>query len=386
MSWLTTKATLQPVILYIQGRGMKNRVAAHSSFLFLFALFLFTLLLFTRVSQAADFPVSQVTRQSTPENYVADAVVEAVQQATVAAETSGRIKQVLFDVDDVVKKGDVLIRFNDRQQQANLNRANAQLNEAEARLTEANAEYKRVKSVFEKKLVPQSALDKASADLKAAKQRANAANASVKQAQEQLSYTVVKAPYDGIVVKRFVEVGEAARPGTPLMSGFSLEKLRATAIIPQAYVSTIRRIGKAHVYLEQPESMEPQDVVEVKKLSVFPYADPQSHGFKVRLQLPKDASNYYPGMWLKATFELGSKERLLVPIQAIVHRSEVTAVYVVGTDGKISFRQVRVGNVFAGNQREVLAGLSEGETVALDPVRAGVELKQQRSQQIHAEK
>jgi RND family efflux transporter MFP subunit len=355
------------------------------------------LLLIAEVSQAAEQPpageslnvsslmVSRVTRQSVPENYIADAVIEAVNQATIAAETSGRIKEVLFDVDDVVEKGDVLIRFSDREQRASLSRANAQLKEAEARLSEAEAEQKRVKGVFAKKLVPQSAMDKANADLKAAKQRVNAARASVKQAQEQLSYTEVKAPYAGIVVKRHVEVGETARPGTPLMSGFSLEKLRATAIVPQNYVETIREIGKARVYQDQPLSGQ-QDIVEAEKVSVFPYADPQSHGFKVRLQLPGNSTTYYPGMWIKAAFELGSKERLLVPAQAVVHRSEVTAVYVVAENGKVSFRQVRVGGLFPNkqfddNQREVLAGLHEGETVALDPVRAGVKLKEQRLRQ-----
>ena len=332
---------------------------------------------FIVAAQAAELEVGQVTRQAVPETYTADAVIEAVHQATVAAETSGRIKEVLFDVDDVVEKGDVLIRFSDREQRANLTKANAQLNETEARLAEADAEFKRVKSVFEKKLVPQSALDKANADLKAAKQRVNAAKASVKQAQEQLSYTEVKAPYPGIVVKRHVEVGETARPGKALMSGFSLEKLRATAVVPQAHVATIRHVGKANIYLEE------TNIVEAQKVSVFPYADPQSHGFKVRLELASDIGNIYPGMWVKAAFELGSKERLLVPAQAVGHRSEVTAVYVI-KDGRVSFRQVRVGNTYvvdnqADNQREILSGLNEGETVALNPVAAGVKLKEQRS-------
>lgn len=309
-----------------------------------------------------------------PEVYVADAVIEAVQQATVAAETSGRIKSINFDVDDVVSKGDILIHFTDTEQRANLAKAEASLKEAEARLKEAEAEHERVKSVYAQKLVAKSAMDKADADLKAAKERVRAAQASVAQAKEQLQYTVVRAPYAGIVTKRLVEVGESARPGTPLMTGFSLEQLRATASVPQSVVDAVRKHGQVTVYRENAQG---ESATVSRDITVYPYADAKSHRFTVRANLPKAAGGYYPGMFAKAAFVVGESEHLLVPAQAVVHRSEVTAVYVVAADGRIGFRQVRLGEKQADGMREILAGLVAGEEVALDPVSAGVALKQQ---------
>jgi RND family efflux transporter MFP subunit len=328
------------------------------------------------VAAAPAFDTATVERETLPEVYVADAVIEAVQQATVAAETSGRIKEINFDVDDVVNKGDVLLRFTDKEQRAGLARARAAQQEAEARLQQAEAEHTRVKSVYAKKLVAKSALDKAVADLKAARQRVNAAKAEVKQAQQQLEYTVVRAPYSGIVVKRLVEVGENARPGTPLMAGFSLEKLRATTSVPQSVMTAVRRHGRVTVSVDTPQG--PGQQLDSDQLTVYPYADPVSHSFSVRIQLPKVEGGLYPGMFAKAAFVVGEQAQLLVPAQAVVHRSEVTAVYVVDEQGRIGFRQIRVGAAVNGDRLAVLAGLTAGEQVALDPVRAGVMLKDQR--------
>jgi multidrug efflux pump subunit AcrA (membrane-fusion protein) len=83
-------------------------------------------------------------------------------------------------------------------------------------------------------------------------------------------------------------------------------------------------------------------------------------------------------MFVKVAFVTGEEQRLTLPGQAVVHRSEVTGVYVL-KDGAISFRQIRVGRPLANGDMVVLAGLEAGEEVALDPIRAGVMLKEKRA-------
>ena len=104
---------------------------------------------------AADRPelqTYQVHTEAMAEEWLTDAVVEAVNQSTLSAQTSGRITEILFDVDDFVNKGEVLIRFSDKEQKAALARANSQLNEAQARLEQADKEYARISAIYEKKL------------------------------------------------------------------------------------------------------------------------------------------------------------------------------------------------------------------------------------------
>jgi hypothetical protein len=81
-------------------------------------------------------------------------------------------------------------------------------------------------------------------------------------------------------------------------------------------------------------------------------------------------------MFVKVAFVVGDAERLLIPTRALLRRSEVTGVYVISTDGEVRLRQVRAGNTF-GDRTEILAGLSTGERIALDPVRAGIYVKSQ---------
>lgn len=315
-------------------------------------------------SPAAEPPldVAEAKVETVAREQLFDAVIEAVHQATVSAQTSGRILEVNFDVDDYVSKDDVIIRFRDKEQRA-------AVNAAQARFAEAEANFERMRGLLERKLVSKAEFDKAEAAVKAAR-------AALEQAQEQLEYTRVRAPYSGIVVQRHVEPGEMASPGQPLMTGLSLERLRATANVSQPYIDELRKRGQARVML--PVAGGGLKVVESRSVTVSPYADPKSHTFRVRVDLPEGPHGVYPGMFAKVAFAVGESQRLLIPSEAVVHRSEVTAVYVVGEEGNISFRQIRVGRERDG-KTAVLAGLSEGEKVALDPIRAGVYLKQSRA-------
>jgi RND family efflux transporter MFP subunit len=179
-----------------------------------------------------------------------------------------------------------------------------------------------------------------------------------------VSYTEIRAPYAGVVTERHVEVGESVRPGTPLISGLALESLRVNVDLPQSIVERVREIRKAAVYIGDRR-------IEASGVTIFPVAAPQSSTFRVRVELPPNSADLYPGMFVKTGFVIGEAERLLVPASALVERSEITAVYVVGVDGKPGLRQVRLGHRF-NDRVEVLAGLAPGERVALDPIAAGL--------------
>lgn len=329
---------------------------------------------------AEPLATAAATRHTVKDLFVTDARIEAVHQATVAAETTGRIKEILFDVDDLVAAGEVLLRFTDTEQRAQVARADAALREAEARLRESQEEHVRITQVYAQKLVAKAAMDKAEADLKAAQQRVAAAVAGVEQAKQQLEYTVVRAPYAGIVVERLVSVGERVGPGTPLMTGFSLHKLRASAHVPQSRVEAIRKHAQVAISLDTVDQPVP---VSGKAITIYPYADATAHTFTVRMELSSVPKGYYPGMFAKAAFVVGEKTSLFVPAASVVRRSEVTAVYVVNAQGQVGFRAVRTGRSQDG-QLEILAGLSEGELVALDPVLAGATLKAQRAAALSA--
>jgi len=306
-----------------------------------------------------------------PQEQILNGEVEATNQATISAQTGGVVEAILFDVDDYVEKGALIIRLRDTEQKARLSQAEADLKAAQALLEEAKDAHARIVKIYKKKLVARSQMDEAEAALKTAKARYESARAGLRQAKEQYGYTKIYAPYAGIVTARHVEVGETAQPGQALITGLSLNRLRVNVDVPQSLIEAVRKSGKAQVL----SAKKGAGSWVAEKLTVFPIADPATHTFKVRLDLPAGTAGLFPGMYVKVAFVVGSHRQLLIPAAAVVHRSEVAAVYVVTQDGQIMLRQVRPGREFGDGMMTILAGLDEGERVALDPVAAGIQVK-----------
>lgn len=299
--------------------------------------------------------------------YSAEAVVEAVRQSTVAAQIPGRIVDIRFDVGDYVKKGEVIVRIDERAASQAVAASEAQVSEAQAALANARAQYERSKQLLSQKFISQAALDQNEAAYKAAQARVAALLAGTSQAQTERSFATIVAPYSGIVSARHVELGEMAVVGKPLMTGFDPSTLRVVATVPQAEIAAIQAVRKARVEVPSQDTW-----VEVQQITIVPSADPRTHTTRVRLELPQDVRGVYPGVYARAHFVVGKAPKLLVPRAAIVRRSELTAVFVVDDKGAALLRQVRLGSAGDETAVEVLAGLKPGERVALEPVKAGM--------------
>lgn len=316
----------------------------------------------------------EVARMEVETEIAFDGVIEAINRATVSAQTSGRVTELPFDVGDYVEKGDVIARFTDAEQRARLDSAQAAVQLAQVQFEDAETQYNRIVDIYEKGLVARAEYDHAKTQYRSARANLDAAESNLREAGESVEHTVVRAPYSGIVVSREVDVGEMVAPGTQLMSGLSLENLRAVVEIPQQHIGPLRLHKKARVVFSD------GGFVEGAELRIPPGADANTHTFRVLVTLPPGEYEVFPGTLVKVAFVSGVEERLLVPADAIAQRGEVTGVYVVKPDNTIEFRYLRLGPVTPAKQRPVLAGLSAGERIALDPVAAAKAYRQQYAQ------
>ena len=294
---------------------------------------------------------SQATRE-----VVYDGVVEAIHQATVAAQTSGRIEELPVDVGDYVAKGDLIVRITDSEQKA-------RLASTEAQLVEAKANFARMEEMLAKKVIAKADFDRAQAAYKSAE-------ANWRQADEQLKYTRIHAPYAGIVVSRAVKLGETVAPGTPLMTGLSLEQLRVLVNIPQQHIGQVRQYKQARVQIA------PEQWLAAGELRIPPSADPQSQSFPVLVNLPQGDFNLFPGTLVKMAFAIGSEEQLRLPASALAQRGDLRGVYVIANQ-RLEFRQLRLGSIDSEQRLPVLAGLRAGEVIAADPVAAAAAYRAQ---------
>ena len=304
---------------------------------------------------ADSLPVVTVKPHAVDLLFPADAVVEAIQQATVGAQVPGRVLEVKADAGQAVQKGDVLMRI-DAREAAEAARA------AEAQFANARVNYERTKSLVAQKFMSTSALDKAKADFDAA--AANRAAAGASQ-----SHATILAPIAGVVARRHAELGDMAMPGTPLFTIYQPGGLRVTASIPQYRLKEMRSVKSARV-----EFPELGKWVEATAVQVLPTADAATHVSQVRVILPTmpDAT---PGMFSRVHFVTGQAEKLTVPASAVLRRGEVAAVYVQAADGRLSLRQLRLGDAVGKGEIEVLAGLASGDQVVTEPVKAAIQLK-----------
>lgn len=304
-----------------------------------------------------------------------DGVVEAVRRSDLAAQTAGRVTTVVVDVNDRVKQGDVLLRITAVEQDAGASAARAQLRASEASATEAEQTYRRYAALAGGQFVSKLQLDQVRAARDAAVAARDAARANVAQAAQQSQYTVVRAPFDGVVSRRDVEPGETVAPGTPLVGVYAPDALRIEVAVPQTAADAIRRDPRAHVRLPDGREVTPADVV------VFPAADVASHSVNVRILLPALDPPPAPGTTAKVVFVAGAiggtAVPLRIPASAVAQRGELSGAYVKQGD-RLLLRQLRLGSRI-GDQVEVISGLQPGEMVARDPVAALQALEAQRN-------
>ncbi len=299
--------------------------------------------------------------------YRVDGLVEATRQSTVSAQIGGRVKEVLFDIGDRVKQGQIIVRIDEREASQAVVGSQGQVLQAQANMQNAKATYERSKQLFAQKFISQAALDKALADYQAAQGQVAAIQANASQATLAHGYTSVVAPYGGVVASRMVEVGEMVMPGKPLMTGFDPVDLRVVVNVPQYKLTEVG--GQPDVRIEVPSLNR---WIKAASVTVQPVADARTHSTVVRVNLPDNESGIYPGMFVRAHFVTGKANKLVVPMSAVLRRGEVVAVYVMDDKGGRQLRQVRLGEAAADGMVEVLAGLNPKEKVALEPIKAGM--------------
>ena len=321
------------------------------------------------LANAAELATAKVREMSSGDIFVAEGVVEAVQQSVISAQVLGRITQLTVRAGDRVQKGQQLVKIDSQAAAQQANVSQAQVSSTKAQLDVARKEFERQQYLFKKTYLSQAALDQAEAQFKATEAAVRGSSAQAGAADTQTGFYTLTAPYSGTVADVAATVGEIALPGKPLLTLYDPSKMRVVASLPQSRVAQLS--SKAVVRLELTAFPEAQRWQQAKSITVLPTADSGSQSVQVRLALPDSTAHFTPGMFARAHFPLEGDQqaRLLIPLHAVVRRIELTAVYVVTSKEQVQLRQIRLGKQ-QGDDIEVLAGVSAGESVALDPVAA----------------
>ena len=282
--------------------------------------------------------------------------VQAEHRTSVTARVVANVLEMKVNAGDKVQQGQLLALLDDTQQQARVQQARESLRSAEANRDYAAQEVERRRALPPQVLSQsereqwESKLNMASADVARAKQ-------AVLEAESALADTQIRAPMSGIVIDRLVEPGDQSAPGKTLVTLYDPTRLRVEASVRESDIGRLSPGLKLTVVVDALKT-ERQGTVE----QIVPAADPTSRTFLVKVHLP-DPAGLFPGMYARLRIPLDERQTVQIPSAAVRRVGQLTLLDVM-QNGRPLRRAVRLGRS-DGETVEVLAGLNEGEQIAL---------------------
>ena len=317
-------------------------------------------------------------------------------RATVSTQITGTLTQVLIEEGDHVEKGQVLARLEDSAlraglgaARANLASAKAQVATAQAQLAQAQADARRQEELVASGMVTKQAAEQARtavatsvAQLDARRREADAVNAQLTQAQVNFDYTVVRAPFAGVVTEKAAQVGEIVSPlsagggftRTGVGTIVDMDSLEVEVDVAEAYIGQVQPNMPAEAVLDAyPDWKIPAHVI-----AVIPAADRGKGTVKVRVALEQKDARLVPDIGVRVSFlakkdgaaatqaQAPAARGALVPASAVVQRDGHAALFVV-VDGKARLQAVTPATPDVGTMKSIPAGIAAGDRVVLSP-------------------
>lgn len=279
---------------------------------------------------------------------------EPLRQATLSTKLMGSVTVVEANAGDLVRTGQVLVRIDARDLAARTAQLEAALSEAEAVQKEAELHARRMQALFDEEAAPRAQVDAAETGLARARAAVESVRASSLELAATRDYSVVRAPFDGIVVARMVDPGSFAAPGAPLLVVQDASVLRVSVTAAPSAVRGLARGQRLLATIEgEPVEAEVEGVVPAGAGSMYTVnALVRNDGMRL---LARGAATLALPSSVRTTF--------VVPARAVVRESDMTGLYL-RRDGRTLLRWVRVGPA-AGDSLEVLAGIRDGDVIVV---------------------
>ncbi len=310
----------------------------------------------SRLSGIKTVPAKMVREMG---NVTVSGTVQARRSADVSSRISGYVMALKVHEGDHVNKGEELLRIDTKALKEQVDRAQGALEKAMANRANAERNYHRYEDLLREKAVSVQAFDDIQTTYNVAKAAAEQSRASLDQARTQLRYGIVRSPFDGIVSKRVVNLGDLAEPGRTLLTVYKPDTLELVAAAAEQYAPYLH--AKTRVTVDIPS-------LHLKRSSfireVVPQRNPEARTVTVKAPLPH-AKGLMPGTYGTLTFATRHTEALVIPAKAVVVTGQLHSIRVL-KQGVVESRNVKIGRDLGNNEVEVLSGLNPGEKVVIE--------------------
>jgi RND family efflux transporter MFP subunit len=276
----------------------------------------------------------------------------------------GYVTRVPVKVGQQVRRGQLLASIQNEGIQAKMAQASAGIAEATAAFENAQKDFQRFENLFEAGSASRKELDDMRSRYEMARARLNAAQEMKKEVQAEMSYVEIRAPFNGQVTQTFVEAGDLANPGMPLVAMENPDHFEVRAMIPENEVASVKEGDRVEVTVKSIDAHLSGSVSELSGSAMGTGGQ-----YLVTISLPEAEAGLRSGMYASVRFprsdsKTAGPKTLLIPKEALVTRGQLTGVYTVSQNERALLRWVRLGREF-GEQVEVLSGLQSGESLVV---------------------
>lgn len=321
----------------------------------------------------------KVLKKDVDEYYRTSGTVKAKTLSDVASRVMGTVTSINVKEGDRVSEGEVLLTIDDRDSVQRARAAREAYSEAQNYLEAANKNkrlaeltYERYKNLYDDKAISAHEMDEvetqrdvAASEAARALAATGRARANMEEAEITLGYAKLKAPVEGIVTGKEIEVGSMAVPGRVLMRVEDTSSFRLDVSVDEKMSGRLEPGMAVYADVEALGKRLGGTITEV-----VPAVDPATRSFLVKIGL--DGEGLKSGLYASVLIPSGKREALLVPSTAIVKKGQLDGVYTVDGEGVATYRLVRTGNEYSG-RIEVLSGLRDGEVVIVEGAERAVD-------------
>ncbi len=303
-----------------------------------------------------------VAERPMPEFLVLTGSLRADQESNIAADANGKVLQMLVERGQHVTRGQVIATLDARAASLGAVAAEAQAKLAQSQLEQSQKECGRVKHLLDTGAISQADFDRQTSQCTAQQWSAAAAEAQQQSATKLLGDARIRAPFDGIIGERMVNVGQYVQPSTQVASVYDPDPLRLQVTVPEASLADVKQ--GTPVTFSVAAYGDDQFNATVKFIS--PNVRESTRDLVVEAVVSNPDGRLRPGMFAVARLELGERPHLVVPAAALQRDETEARVYVVGSDKEVQERIVQLGEA-KGDAVAVLSGVKVGEAVVLQP-------------------
>ncbi len=293
---------------------------------------------------------------------LASGKIEALQNANLSTRMMGFVNQVYVKLGQKVSKGQLLLSINSTDINAKKAQVEASITEATAAFNNAKKDFDRYTILYKEKSVSQKEMDDITTNFQMAKARLDAATQMKNQVNSQLSYANITAPFSGIITGKYINKGDMANPGVPLISIETPGKYQVIVLVTESEITAITPKEKVKVLIKSSNEIVNGTVAEVSSS-----AKNTGGQYLVKVLLDKTNTKILSGMFTSVQFpvknsskSLNSTNAILIPTNSLIHKGQLSGIYTVSDTNIAILRWLRLGKTY-GDNIEVLSGLNANE-------------------------